>query len=107
MIRIGTRYERGSGGLSSHDGAFISALIQERRLEPFRRFWSSPLPVEAAFSQAYGESLDAWTRGWVTRQVGTVELGAPTHPLGALGGLLAGLLVVAATAAGAASRETT
>lgn len=105
MIRIGTLRESHSGGLTSHDGTFISDLIQERGLEPFRRFWTSTLPVDAAFSDAYGTSLDDWTRDWVRRRVGEVELGAPTHLIGAFAGLLASLLVVAVTATAAASRE--
>ena len=104
-IRMRTLGQQRANGLPSDASSFLSDLILERGLEPFRRFWTSPLPVEAAFAQAYGESLDDWTHAWVKRRVGTVELGAPLHPLGVLAGLLAGVLVVGITAVAARSRE--
>jgi hypothetical protein len=106
-IRISPVYGVRYGGLGGHTGVFVSDLIQERGLGNFRHFWTSALPVEAAFSQIYGVSLDDWTRHWVRHRVGEVDLGAPMHPLGTLAGLLAGLIVVAVTAAAAASREIT
>ncbi|MEO8139034.1 MAG: hypothetical protein ABI742_05270 [Gemmatimonadota bacterium] len=105
VISVAAVYGSRSGGLSSEDGAFVSDLIQERGLDRFRQFWRSPLPVDSAFAQAYGQSLGGWTHDWLVRRVGGVELGAPIHPLGAVAGLLACLLVVGATAAGAGSRE--
>lgn len=105
LIRMSEPELNRLSGLSGHAPEFISDLIEERGLERFRRFWTSTSPVGAAFSAAYGGSLDDWTRSWVKQRIGAVELGAPIHPLGALAGILASLLVVGATATAAASRE--
>lgn len=91
--------------LSRYDRSLVSDLIQERGRDAFRRFWTSPLPVEAAFQQAYGEPLGEWTHRWVVRREGALELGAATHPIGAVAGLLAAILVVAIAAVAARSRE--
>ena len=104
-IRIADGYLVRNAGLSGQNASFVADLIADRGLDNFRRFWRSPLPVEAAFEEAYGTSLDDWTRGWVRQRVGTVELGAPLHVPGVLAGLLVVVLVVALTAMGAASRE--
>lgn len=105
MIRLRSLDWGRSNAFSAYAESFLSDLIEERGLEKFRRFWTSASPVNAAFSAAYGMSLDDWTQDWVRRSVGSVELGAAIHPLGALAGILASLLVVGASAAAAASRE--
>ncbi len=105
MIRLRSLDWGSSNSFAPDAESFLSDLIEERGLETFRRFWTSPLPVTAAFSAAYGTSLDDWTHDWIRRSVGSVELGAAIHPFGAIAGILASLLVVGASAAAAASRE--
>lgn len=43
----------------------LQDLRDELGPERFRRFWQSPLPVEAAFREASGTPLSEWVRGWV------------------------------------------
>ncbi len=105
MIRLRSLDGGRSAALSDDAESFLSDLIEERGLERFRRFWTSTSPVNAAFSAAYGTSLDDWTHGWVRRSVGSVELGAAIHPRGAMAGILVALLVLGVTAAAAARRE--
>ena len=47
---------------------FLSDIIRDQGRERFRRFWSSELPLEAAFQQAFGEPLGKWTARWAKRQ---------------------------------------
>jgi hypothetical protein len=105
LIRLPSTWRYRRLFLSRYDRSFVSDLIQERGQEAFGHFWTSPLPVEAAFQQTYGESLGEWAYHWVMRREGGIELGAALHPAGALAGLLAAFLAVAITAVAARSRE--
>jgi hypothetical protein len=49
-------------GLAGH---FVSDLILLRGADRFRAFWTSDLPVTAAFEAAYGEPLGEWVLQWV------------------------------------------
>jgi hypothetical protein len=90
-------------GINQH--RFVSDLIREHGLESFQRFWVSPQPVAAAFAEAYGEPLSDWTRRWMVRNSGEVDLGAGLHLVGTLGGLLVALVLVGLAAWGALTRE--
>lgn len=47
---------------------FLSDLIREEGRERFAKFWTSDLPLETAFREAFGRDLGAWTRWWAARQ---------------------------------------
>ena len=47
---------------------FLSDLIRSEGREKFRTFWKSPLGFEAAFQNAFGQSLGEWTSQWAKRQ---------------------------------------
>ena len=46
----------------------ISALIVEHGRERFQKFWMSDRPFEAAFQDAFGESLGTWMARWSRQQ---------------------------------------
>lgn len=90
---------------------FLSDIIRWEGTERFARFWKSDAPFEAAFRDAFGQELGAWTRAWGTRQgLGNWEeqysrkqviLGAslrPSWPLLVIGWTAAALLIAAWTA---------
>jgi hypothetical protein len=91
---------------------FLSDIIRLEGRERFRRFWKSDQPFEAAFHEAFGRDLGAWTRAWGTRQrlaswearyfkAQPVTLGvtlAPSWPLLALGWTALALMLAAWTA---------
>lgn len=91
---------------------YLSDVIRLEGRERFSRFWRSDQPFEAAFREAFGRDLGAWTREWGRRQrLGSwearfvqakpVTLGvtlAPSWPLLALGWTTAALVLAAWTA---------
>ncbi len=84
-IYSGLNSYRGNGvnhSLGGQAGYFLSDLLLDIGREKFGRFWSSDLPVEQAFSEAVGKSLDDWTRAWVVRTYPKSRRYGPSLPLG-------------------------
>ena len=46
----------------------LAALITEFGRERFQKFWAADRSFEAAFQDAFGESLGTWTAGWAARE---------------------------------------
>lgn len=51
-------------------GAFLSDLVRLKGREQFARFWRSDLPVDSAFTRAFGLTMDEWTQRWL---LGNIE----------------------------------
>jgi hypothetical protein len=50
--------------------SYVSAMVTDHDRTRFRQFWKSNRPIEAAFQDAFGEPLGAWTARWATREWG-------------------------------------
>jgi hypothetical protein len=81
----------------------LSDLEREHGAEAFRRFWTSDQDVAAAFAQAFGEPVDAWTVRWVATHVGLQRSGPALPHRGWIGMVL--LLLAAAFAGGVWQRR--
>ncbi len=57
--------------------SYLSELIEIHGEPAFAKFWTSTRPVEAAFREAYGKSLDEWSVEWAQRQVGQIQAPGP------------------------------
>ena len=68
--------------LGPQAGYILSDLMLDIGSEKFGRFWSSDLPVERAFAEAAGRSLDDWIREWVVRTYSLPRRYGPSLPLG-------------------------
>ncbi|MBI4499761.1 MAG: hypothetical protein HY700_01245 [Gemmatimonadetes bacterium] len=52
------------------DQWYLSDLVHAMGRDRFARFWRSPLPVDAAFQEAFGLPIERWTRNWLLRRRG-------------------------------------
>jgi len=71
-------------------GLVLSEMVRTLGPEEFQKFWQSAAPVDQAFQQATGTSMDAWTHRWMTGMYGAATVG----PSLAAPGLVAGLAVL-------------
>ncbi|MEP6572999.1 MAG: hypothetical protein ABJD11_09895 [Gemmatimonadota bacterium] len=83
---------------------WFSDLVRTMGRERVRRFWTSSLPVETAFSDAMGVPLGDWTRDWVISRRGEIVPG-PRISLEVTLGSLAVALVLSCVALFRASRR--
>lgn len=68
--------------LGPRQANFLSDLVNTVGVETFRRFWTSPEPVNEAFAAATGRSLAAATHSWTEAQYsGFVGRGPGVPPL--------------------------
>ena len=67
---------RSRSELGNVEGELLMSAVREFGPERFGTFWRSSAAPDAAFSQATGVTLDAWTRAWLTRTLGAL----PTRP---------------------------
>jgi hypothetical protein len=70
----------GGQRLGSDERLFFSDLVYDFGVERFGRFWTSVAPPEAAFVEAFDESLSAYTRRWLARRYDDAP-GGPRVPL--------------------------
>ncbi len=78
---------------------YLSDLVTDRGRDRFARFWTSDLPVDSAFANAFGIPIEDWTMQWARAQFGIPRRG-PNAPLSStLFSLsIAGLFVAVAAA---------
>jgi hypothetical protein len=76
-------------------GWVVSEMVRTLGRERFARFWRSSLPVDSAFHDASGQTLDDWVREWGRRMYGTAEVGPKISAVG----LLTGAIILALTLA--------
>lgn len=51
-------------------GAVLSELVRLKGREQFAQFWRSELPVDSAFTRAFGVTMEEWTHRWL---LGNIE----------------------------------
>ena len=73
---------------------FLSDLVRLEGRDRFVRFWRSTLPVDRAFTDAYGVSMEEWTHRWLLGSIAAPRFG----PVIQLGSVLVGLGLVATLA---------
>jgi len=49
---------------------FLSELVRLKGREQFAQFWHSDLPVDSAFTRAFGVTMEEWTHRWL---IGNIE----------------------------------
>ncbi len=75
---------------------FLSDVVREVGLDPFREFWTSDLPVDQAFASVVGRDIGEWTSDWLAERIGRQDFGPGVSGPGLLAvALLAGLGVFA------------
>jgi len=79
-------------------GSFLSELVRLEGRDAFARFWRSPLPVDSAFQQAFGQPMEAWTSRWLLSNIERPRFGPVIRLWSLLFGL--GLVIGAVVLAG-------
>jgi hypothetical protein len=95
------RYAIARGGWWwDHDvaGGFLSDVVRAVGSERFAAFWHSALPVDSAFAQSFGMSIEEWSHRWLLGMIERPRFG----PTVSWSSVLVGLAIAAAlvTAAG-------
>ncbi len=83
-------------------GAFLSELVRLKGREQFAQFWRSELPVDSAFTRAFGVTMEEWTHRWLLGNIEhprfgpVVRFGSVVFGLGLVGVavVVAGLLTM-------------
>lgn len=91
---------RQTGGYERHELTwFLADLHREIGAARFKRFWTSPAPIDSAFREATGSSLELWTQRWLLGRIARPQFGpTPTTSGLTLGGGLLVLLLGIGTA---------
>lgn len=77
---------------------FLSDLVRLEGRDRFVRFWRSTLPVDRAFTDAYGVSMEEWTHQWLLGSIAAPRFGPVIRLSSVLVGLgLAVTLALAST----------
>ena len=77
---------------------FLSDLVLLEGRDRFVRFWRSPLPVDRAFTAAYGVSMEEWTHRWLLGSIAAPRFGPVIRLTSVLVGLgLAATLALSST----------
>lgn len=79
-------------------GAFLSDLVRLKGREQFAQFWHSDLPVDSAFTQAFGVTMEEWTHRWLLGNIEHPRFGPVVRFASVVFGL--GLVGVAVVVAG-------
>lgn len=82
-----------------HSHRFLADLVRETGRDRFAAFWRSPQPVDRAFDDAMGMSIEQWTARWQRARMGGMSIGAGVRWSSALLGMLVAGICVAAVAA--------
>lgn len=86
--------------------SLLADMVRTLGRERFARFWTSELPVPAAFEQATGEPLSRWTTRWAVAQYGPVPgVGAGVSPGGGAMSLVFIVLAILITLRTGARRQ--
>lgn len=92
--------------LGPSGSVFLADLLAEQGREKFARFWRSPLEMEVAFKEAFGESTGDWTMRWMRYRYGVARRGPYIAPGSALLSILTSVGLVGLCAAMATRRQT-
>jgi hypothetical protein len=79
-------------------GAFLSDLVRLKGREQFAQFWRSELPVDSAFTRAFGVTMEEWTHRWLLSNIEHPRFGPVVRFGSVVFGL--GLVCVAVVVAG-------
>ncbi len=89
--------------LGPGNGWLVSEMVRTLGPDKFGRFWRSQLPVDSAFAQASGQSLDNWAREWGERIYGQASVGPGVSIAGMATGL--GVLILSLAVSVAVERR--
>jgi hypothetical protein len=92
-IRLGTTAFLTNWWGESAFGGLLSDLQAAMGADRFGQFWTSSLPMDSAFTSAFGIDPGTWTRDWLDRQFGPLPRQGPRRGDYAATILLAGLLI--------------
>jgi hypothetical protein len=93
-IPFSTGYPTWNDPLGPDMPRLLADVVATYGAERFQRFWQSEAPMPEAFAKAFGVSPGEWVAGWMHRNYGPLEAGAPVSLPEVLVGLAASLLVV-------------
>jgi hypothetical protein len=77
-------------------GSLVSEMVRTLGRERFARFWHSSLPIDSAFYDASGRSLDNWVRDWGVYMYGRAAVGPTVSGVGLATGAIILVLALAA-----------
>lgn len=94
---LGTHYAAAERWWGSNElgDVFLSDLVRLEGRDRFLRFWRSAQPVEQAFSETFGMSIDEWTHRWLLGNISEPRFGPGIR----FGSVLVGLGLTAALVA--------
>jgi hypothetical protein len=80
VVNVGRLGRAAAHGLGPNGAQYLSDLVRDIGPDRFARFWTSNAPIDQAFEEATGTTIEAWTMRWARRYLGVTPRGPTPTP---------------------------